>query len=60
MNWDDEFDNENDDMAHDPHRDNAMTREGPVGALDPMDIADPERRSGSKGSRIGRTSFYYI
>jgi len=41
MEWDDEFHNDRDEMAHDSHRDDAMPGEGPAGGLDPMDISDP-------------------
>jgi predicted Zn-ribbon and HTH transcriptional regulator len=40
MDWDDEYLNGYDDMAHDFNRDNVMPREDPVRGLDPMDITD--------------------
>ena len=41
MDWDDEYDNGHDDMAHGEHREGTMQDEGSVGGLDPMDISNP-------------------
>jgi hypothetical protein len=42
MDWDDEFDNGYDQMAHhDPHSHNAIHGEGPAEDLDPLNITNP-------------------
>jgi len=40
MDWDNEFHNDYDVMAHDPHRNQPMAWEGPAGGFDPLDITN--------------------
>jgi hypothetical protein len=41
MDWDDEFDNGYDGMAHGAHRAGTTPDEVSIGGLDPMDISNP-------------------
>jgi hypothetical protein len=41
MDWDEEYDNEYDDMAHDSHRNSSLQDKGAEGGIDPIDIANP-------------------